>query len=81
MQHDGNEKIAYAVLMASRKLHHYFEAHKIRAAIDRSLNDLFSNREATTRIGKWATELSGYHIVFKSRNLIKSQILADFIVD
>jgi hypothetical protein len=72
MQHDRNGKIAYAVLMASRKLHHYFEAHKIRVAIDRSLNDLFSNPESTTRIGKWTTELSGYHIVFKSRNSIKS---------
>jgi hypothetical protein len=24
------EKTAYTVLMASQKLHHYFEAHKIR---------------------------------------------------
>ena len=67
--------------MASRKLCHYFEAHKIRVATDRSFNDLFSNLEATTRIGKWATELLGYHIVFESINSINSQVLADFIVD
>jgi hypothetical protein len=43
--------------------------------------DLFTNPEATTRIGKWAAKLSRYHIVFESRNSIKSQVLADFIVD
>jgi hypothetical protein len=75
------EKIAYAVLMASRNLQHYFEAHKIRVATYRSLNDLFNNLEATTRIGKWAAELSEYHIVFESRNSIKLQVLANFIVD
>jgi hypothetical protein len=67
--------------MASWKLWHYFKAHKIRVATHRSINDLFNNQEATTRIGKWAAKLSGYHIVFESRNSIKSQVLADFIVD
>jgi hypothetical protein len=75
------EKIAYIVLMASRKLCHYFEAHKIRVETDRSLNDLFNNPKATTRIGKWVAELSGYHIVIESRNSMKSQVLRDFIVD
>lgn len=58
------EKIAYLVLMASRKLRHYFEAHIIRVPTDRGLNDLFRNPEASARIGKWAIELSSYHIVF-----------------
>jgi hypothetical protein len=75
------EKIAYTLLIASRKLCHYFKAHKIRVATDRSLNDLFNSPKATTRIGKWAVELSGYHIVFEPRNSIKSHVLADFIVD
>lgn len=65
--------------MASHKLHHYFEAHKRRVSIDRSLNDIFNNLEASTRIGKWATKLFSYNIVFKSRSAIKSHVLADFI--
>jgi hypothetical protein len=32
------------VLMASQKLRHYFEAHKIRVATDRSLNNLFKTQ-------------------------------------
>jgi ribonuclease HI len=75
------EKIAYAVVMASRKLHHYFEAFKVRVTSDRGLGELFRNPKASVRIAKWAAELSGYHITFAPRTSIKSQVLADFIVD
>lgn len=75
------KKVACTVLMASRKLHHYFETHKIRVPTDRGLNDLFNNPDALARIVKWVTELSGYNIVIESRNSIKSHVLIDFIVD
>jgi ribonuclease HI len=75
------EKISYAVVMASRKLRHYFEAFKVRVTSDRGLGELFCNSEASVWIAKWAAELSGYHIVFEPRTTIKSQVLADFIVD
>jgi hypothetical protein len=42
------EKIAYAVIMAARKLRHYFEGHRIRVITNQPLNDLFTNREAST---------------------------------
>jgi hypothetical protein len=75
------EKISYTVVMASRKLHHYFEAFKVWVTSDRGLGELFRNLEASVRITKWAAELSGYHITFEPRTTIKSQVLADFIVD
>jgi ribonuclease HI len=75
------EKIAYAVVMASHKLRHYFEAFKVRVTSDRGLGELFRNPEALVRIAKWAVELFGYHITFKPRTTIKSQVLADFVVD
>jgi hypothetical protein len=46
------EKISYAVVMASRKLRHYFEAFKVRVTSDRGLGELFRNPEASTRIAK-----------------------------
>jgi ribonuclease HI len=67
--------------MASCKPRHYFEAFKVRVTSDRGLGELFKNPEASVRISKWAAELSGYHITFEPRIAIKSQILADFIVD
>jgi ribonuclease HI len=75
------EKIAYAVIMAARKLRHYFEGHRIRVITNQSLSDLFANREASTRIIKWDTELSEYVVDFERRSAIKSQVLTDFIVD
>jgi ribonuclease HI len=75
------EKISYAVVMASRKLRHYFEAFKVRVTLDKGLGELFRNPEVSVRIAKWAAELSCYHIIFEPRTAIKSQVLADFIVD
>jgi hypothetical protein len=50
------EKITYAVVMAARKLRHYFEGHRIRVITHQPLNDLFANKEASTRIIKWGAE-------------------------
>jgi hypothetical protein len=75
------EKIAYAVVMAVRKLRHYFEGHRIRVITNQPLNDLFANKEASTRIIKWGVELSEYTVDFERRNAIKSQVLADLVVD
>jgi hypothetical protein len=58
------EKIAYAVLMATRELMHYFEAHKVTVLTDQPLNDLFINKDASSRIAKWAKELSEHTIDF-----------------
>jgi ribonuclease HI len=67
--------------MATRKLKHYFEVHKIRVIMNQPLNDLFANKEESTRIIKWGAELSEYTIDFERRSAIKSQVLADFVVD
>jgi hypothetical protein len=42
------EKIAYAVVMDTRKLRHYFEGHRIRVIANQPPNDLFTNKEAST---------------------------------
>jgi hypothetical protein len=75
------EKIAYAEIMAARKLRHYFEGHRIWVITNQPLNDLFANREASTRIIKWGAELSEYIVDFERRSAIKSQVLTDFVVD
>jgi hypothetical protein len=81
VQHDGARKTAYAIIMASGMLRHYFEAHRVRVSSDRGLGELLRNPEASARIEKWAVELLGYNITFEPRTAIKSQVLADFIVD
>jgi hypothetical protein len=56
------EKVLYAVLMASRKLRHYFQAYHIIVPSSQPLKDIMRNREATGRIGKWAAELNEFSI-------------------
>jgi hypothetical protein len=68
------EKICYAVVMSSRKLLHYFEAHTIKVLTNQPLNDIFGNKESFRRISKWAMELSEYVVNFEKRSAIKSQI-------
>jgi hypothetical protein len=50
------QKLLYTILITSRKLHHYFNAHKISVVTDFSLADILHNRDATGRISKWAVE-------------------------
>jgi hypothetical protein len=75
------EKIAYVVVMNARKLRHYFDGHRIRVITNQLLNDLFANKEVSTRIIKWGAELSKYTVDFERRSAIKSQVLADFVIN
>jgi ribonuclease HI len=75
------EKVLYAVLMASRKLRHYFQAYHIIVPSSQHLKDIMKNREAIGRIGKWAAELNEFINDYVHRSSIQSQALADFIAD
>jgi hypothetical protein len=73
------KKICYTVIMSARKLHRYFEAHIIKVLTNQPPNKIFSNRDSTDRISKWAMELSEHVVDFEKRSAIKSQILANFV--
>jgi ribonuclease HI len=73
------EKVLYAVLMASRKLQHYFQAYHIIVPSSQPLKDIMRIRETTGRIGKWAADLNEFSIDYVHRSSIQSQALADFI--
>ena len=75
------QKLLYALLITSRKLHHYFESHKITVVIDFPLGDILHNRDAIGCISKWAVELGALNIDFTPRKTIKSQALADFVTE
>jgi hypothetical protein len=74
------EKIYYVVIMSSWKLRHYLR-HKIKVLTNQPLNDIFGNRDNSERISKWAMELSQYAVDFEKCSAIKSQVLADFMVE
>jgi hypothetical protein len=74
-------KLLYVVLVASRKLHHYFQAHRVVVVTSFPLRAILHNSNATGNIAKWVAELAEFQLDFQPRHAIKSQVLADFIVE
>jgi hypothetical protein len=64
-------KLLYAILVASRKLRHYFQAHKIVVVTSYPLRAILHNFNTTGNIAKWAAELSGFQLDFQPRHAIK----------
>jgi hypothetical protein len=67
--------------MMTRKLKHYFLAHTVRVISDRPLTHVLQSEEAIGRIAQWAMKIVQYDVEFVPRWAIKSQALADFIVE
>ena len=75
------QKLLYAVIMAAKKLHHYFTEHEVSVVTSFPLGEVVRNRVAVGRISKWAVELMGYDVKFVPRTAIKPQALAYFIAE
>jgi hypothetical protein len=74
-------KLLYTVLIASRKLCHYFQAHKISMVTSYPLNVMLHNPKATGNVAKWAVELAEFELNFLPCHAVRSQVLANFVVD
>ena len=72
-------KLAFAFVMASRKLRHYFQAHVINVMTNHPLKKAMNKLEAAGRLIQWAIELSVFNVRYQPRSAIRAQVLADFI--
>ena len=70
------KKLVFALITASRKLRHYFQAHVITVMTDHLLKKAMNKLETTGQIIQWAVELSEFDIRYQPRNAIKAQALA-----
>ena len=75
------EKLAFAIITASRKLRHYFQAHVIVVMTDHPLKKSMNKLEAAGQLIQWAIEISEFDVKYQPRNAIKAQALADFIAE
>ena len=60
----GVQKLLFGLLMASRKLRHYFQAHEITIVTRFPLQRILHNPDAAGRIVEWALELSSFGLKF-----------------
>ncbi|KAL9999326.1 putative ribonuclease H [Helianthus debilis subsp. tardiflorus] len=67
--------------MASTKLRHYFETHRIHVKTNYPVKNVLRKPEMSGRMAKWSVKLSAYDLIYEPRNAIKSQALADFVAD
>jgi hypothetical protein len=61
------QKLLYAVVLARRKLRHYFEAHPVTVVSSFPLGEIIRNPDAACRIAKWSVELMGETLAYTPR--------------
>ncbi|XP_071700322.1 uncharacterized protein [Rutidosis leptorrhynchoides] len=75
------EKLIYALVHTARQLQRYFQAHLIQVLMDQTIRHVLTWPEISGRMAKWAIELGEHEISFLSRNFVKGQVIADFLVE
>ena len=75
------EKAILAVVLGTRKLPHYFQAHTIVVLTQLPLKAMLRSADYTGRVAKWGTILGAFDIKYMPRTSIKGQIHADLVAE
>ncbi|XP_030950110.1 uncharacterized protein LOC115974023 [Quercus lobata] len=75
------EKATLAIVQATRKLPHYFQAHTVVVLTQLPLKSILRSADYTSRIAKWGTILGAFDIKYMPRTAIKGQVLADLVAE
>ena len=75
------EKVILAMVHASRKLPHYFQAHTVVVLTQLPLKSILRTADYTRRIALWNMILRAFDIKYMPRTSIKGQVLADLVVE
>jgi len=75
------EKAILAVVHATRKLPHYFQAHTVVVLTQLPLKSILRSADYTGRIAKWGTILGAFDIKYMPRTSVKGQVLADLVAE
>ena len=73
------EKAILAVVLGTRKLPHYFQAHTVVVLTQLPLKTILRSANYIGRIAKWGTILGAFDIKYMSRTSIKGQVLVDLV--
>jgi hypothetical protein len=75
------EKLSLAVVVTARRLRQYFQSHKVIVKTDYPIKQVLKKPDLAGRMVAWSIELSEFDMIFSPRGSIKSQILADFVLE
>ena len=75
------EKAILAVVHASRKLPHYFQAHTVVVLTQLPLKSILQTADYTGMIALWNTILGAFDIKYMPQTSIKGQVLADLVAE
>ena len=73
------EKAILAVVLGTRKLPHYFQAHIVVILTQLPLKAILRSADYTERVAKWGTILGAFDIKYMPRTSVKGQVLADLV--
>ena len=75
------EKAILAIVHATRKLPHYFQAYIVVFLTQLPLRTLLRSTNYTRRIAKWGTALGAFDIKYMLRTSVKGQVLANLVAE
>ena len=75
------EKAILAVVHATRKLPHYFQAHTMVVLTQLPLKSILQSADYTGRVAKWGTILGAFDIEYMPCTSVKGQVLADLVAE
>ena len=75
------EKLTFALIIATRKLRPYFQAHTIVVLTNHPLRKTMSKPNTAGWLIQWSIELSEFDINYRPRTAIKAQALVDFVAE
>ena len=75
------EKLAFALVIAARKLKPYFQAHTVVVLTEKPLRRAMSNPEDAGWMALWAIELSEFDVQYRQHTAMKGQVVAGFIAE
>ena len=75
------EMLVLALVHATRKLSHYFQAHTVYVLTEYPLQPLLKRSDFMGWITKWGTQLGSFDIRYRPRNSMKGQVFADFVAE
>ena len=70
-----------AVVLGTRKLPYYFQAHTIVVLTQLPLKTILRSADYTRRVAKWGTILGAFDIKYIPHTSIKGQVLASLVAE